>query len=798
MTHVHKLLCSVGTCCPIELSPPRVVVRYGDPVSANCNTTESEHGGMGWEASQGGIRTEKDRHLRWSLENLTEWSMSPICFINPHEEFSKWEQCSMKLEVVLYRFPESIRIESSGSMRDGREYTLTCDVGSVAPVKYLTVRWYKGDTIINTTTFDNPSKEPVEQRSVFSLIPTRQDKGVKFRCEAHLDLGPEGPQLSVFSNEITDDFLFGPDIQCSLPELFEGDILDTLCSVTGNPPPIVYWLKNGEPLEPNYTMSREKAGLYTIKAEGYVEGTRDIEVFVIYGPELTCPSNYTAQEYAPYNLTCTVKGYPEPQMIWYKDGDEVKLPDYFRRNDAGQYLINASNIHSSDTQTVELVIKYPPSQILELEDSEVEVGSDVWLKCSSMGNPRPTYSWSYYQTDNVKDLNDDGVSRLEIQSATAYNIGSYTCQASNEIGNVSKTVRITVKGAEQVCPIEITPKRLLIPYSSNTKNVTCTPASANKNFKALYWHGVNTTGATWQVDTHKDWDLIPVCNATFDGIGTCSKRFDFILYKTPDSVSIHRVDNSSSKEDEILQLRCDISNVAPYQNLIVRWYHGNKTINSSSNGSKEVSGCPPENSTNCDIRTPVNVSYTINITMKRKLNEAEFKCQAQLNLGPEGPQHPYKESSPLNITVYSKPVINDTKLENKIPLFSGYPGELVCEADGHPTPKIQWHYNDKYFQFGGKINVTEQGTYICNATNSVGSATHEVKVILKEDYLPLIAGFVAVTVVIISVIFLFIYSIYYKNTKMRRYSLKNPRLSTHNGNVAHNGWDMQFPMTKLS
>lgn len=65
------------------------------------------------------------------------------------------------------------------------------------------------------------------------------------------------------------------------------------------------------------------------------------------------------------------------------------------------------------------------------------------------------------------------------------------------------------------------------------------------------------------------------------------------------------------------------------------------------------------------------------------------------------------------------------------------------------------------------------------------------------DYLPLIAGFVAVAVVVISVIFVFIYSIYYKNTKMRHYSLKNPKLSTHNGNVAHNGLDMQFPMTKL-
>lgn len=70
---------------------------------------------------------------------------------------------------------------------------------------------------------------------------------------------------------------------------------------------------------------------------------------------------------------------------------------------------------------------------------------------------------------------------------------------------------------------------------------------------------------------------------------------------------------------------------------------------------------------------------------------------------------------------------------------------------------------------------------------------------IAEDYLPLIAGFVAVVVIIISVIFAFIYSIYYKNTKMRRYSLKNVKLNnTYNGNVAHNSWESQFPMTRLS
>lgn len=88
----------------------------------------------------------------------------------------------------------------------------------------------------------------------------------------------------------------------------------------------------------------------------------------------------------------------------------------------------------------------PPSQIVELEDSEVNVGSTISLKCFSRGNPRPRYSWNYYRTHKVTVENEDGVSLLIIHNATGYNTGFYTCQASNVIGNVSKTVRVTVKG----------------------------------------------------------------------------------------------------------------------------------------------------------------------------------------------------------------------------------------------------------------------------------------------------------------------------------------------------------------
>lgn len=58
---------------------------------------------------------------------------------------------------------------------------------------------------------------------------------------------------------------------------------------------------------------------------------------------------------------------------------------------------------------------------------------------------------------------------------------------------------------------------------------------------------------------------------------------------------------------------------------------------------------------NCNIsatRTPVNVLYTISVNLSREQNGAELRCEAWIDLGPDGPQPSARDmSSPLNITV---------------------------------------------------------------------------------------------------------------------------------------------------
>lgn len=71
--------------------------------------------------------------------------------------------------------------------------------------------------------------------------------------------------------------------------------------------------------------------------------------------ELTCPSNYTAVEYAPHNLSCSVEGQSSESLItWYKDGEEVELPEILTRYDAGQYVVVATSSSSMVNATVDL------------------------------------------------------------------------------------------------------------------------------------------------------------------------------------------------------------------------------------------------------------------------------------------------------------------------------------------------------------------------------------------------------------------------------------------------------------
>ena len=104
--------------------------------------------------------------------------------------------------------PERVSISivgHTGPMIEGEQYELQCDIQNAASVELLTVNWYKGDTLVENNTFIDTIKTPVNLSDTLQIFPSRDDDGAQYRCEAELDLGPEGPQPppTVISDPLT-------------------------------------------------------------------------------------------------------------------------------------------------------------------------------------------------------------------------------------------------------------------------------------------------------------------------------------------------------------------------------------------------------------------------------------------------------------------------------------------------------------------------------------------------------------------------------------------------------------------
>uniref|UniRef100_A0A3B1JDB6 Ig-like domain-containing protein n=1 Tax=Astyanax mexicanus TaxID=7994 RepID=A0A3B1JDB6_ASTMX len=176
-----------------DSSPQKVVASFGSSISANCSTDVADYLLLDWESPLGLNKKTGPKTVTWIVESLTEWDIEPSCYINVN--FNVQEVLSLSLTV--YKTPDTVSISTvnhAGPMVEGRQYELKCDIQNVAPVGNVTVKWYKGDTLVGSTTFTESSKTPENLLATLQISPSRDDDGAQYRCEAELDLGPEGPQ----------------------------------------------------------------------------------------------------------------------------------------------------------------------------------------------------------------------------------------------------------------------------------------------------------------------------------------------------------------------------------------------------------------------------------------------------------------------------------------------------------------------------------------------------------------------------------------------------------------------------
>ncbi|XP_069051871.1 MAM domain-containing glycosylphosphatidylinositol anchor protein 2 isoform X6 [Lepisosteus oculatus] len=680
--------------CPVEISPQRAVVRYGDPVTAKCTTTQTARG-IGWEATVGATGMKTDvQSVTWNVSSLTDWTAEPKCYGN---FLTEPKQCGKNLIIILYKYPDSVSLSSDSpvdQMVEGIQYQLQCEIKNIAPIQYLTVNWYRGQTLIHSQTFShNTTRTPVNVSATLLFTPDRADNGQQLTCEAELNLGPEGPQPPPAnqSDPLRITVLYGPVITCPpSATVKEGQSLESSvpCTAVGNPPPDTQWLIEGQELEPDEPLSRRDTGLFTFEAENrYGKVTQDVDVTVIYGAEITgCPLSVDVEEHhnLQSSVTCTAEGSPPPETRWVKDGQQIDPSVKLTRTDGGQFTYEATNTQGTASHTVTVEIRYKPQFVQSTESLSLAAGGSVVLNCSAEGSPLPQYHWRYLEAPNVQDSSTGGWSVVNITAATPENSGQYTCTARNYLGDTTRAFTLTVRedeeGAVPDCPLEISPQRVVVRYGDPvTANCTTTQTARGIGWEAT----VGSTGmkadvqsVTWNVSSLTDWTAEPKCYGNFlTEPKQCRKNLNISLYKYPDSVSVNQT--VQMVEGRQYQLQCEVQNIAPVQYLTVNWYRGKTLIHSQTFSHNTT-------------RTPVNVSATLLFTPDRPDNGQQLTCEAELNLGPEGPQPPpANQSDPLRITVLSSEDCPIQIRPSRLVVRYGDPVRAECTAT-QPLRGMGW------------------------------------------------------------------------------------------------------------
>ncbi|KAM9346626.1 vascular cell adhesion protein 1 [Symphorus nematophorus] len=440
---------SVPRDCPLTLTPAEVVVRFGDEVSVDCNATSTDTVGMGWEATSGGIGFTSTKTLTWKLENLTEWSIEPLCYTTLTDN----HQCQKSPKITLYKTPDTVSISASHSeMMEGNKDVLICSITNVAPVRNLEVKWYRGNETVHTDKFTNTTVTPVSVSSTLRITPERDHNGMHFQCKAELQLGPKGPDVvpTEISPPYTAVVLYKPlTPACSGPHTgkeqeFSLDMLS--CHADGNPPPTLQWYYQGGLIDASVKLSRNHSGTYTVKAENKLgKSSASVDITIEYGPSFTCKDRYEVRENGDPQTVCEPAGMPKPNITWYKDGKSMGTPQGWKRTDSGEYILQASNRHGKAEHKLTLDVLYAPVFMQENHTKEVAQGENVTFECNADGNPAPKINWYFNPAVNVMQTNGGRQSNISITRATSTNAGVYNCVATNKVGSVTRSATLVMK-----------------------------------------------------------------------------------------------------------------------------------------------------------------------------------------------------------------------------------------------------------------------------------------------------------------------------------------------------------------
>ncbi|GFY43633.1 nephrin [Trichonephila inaurata madagascariensis] len=355
-----------------------------------------------------------------------------------------------------------------------------------------TLRWFKKDQEIESTVTTNNNVVSAE----VSITVDDNDNGIEFRCEAS---NSASLMPMVATTRLT--VYFPPsavNIKIRPKRPKAGQKVTLICEcASSNPQADITWWKDGFLIQgtpdgffdaPNggrstknilqlNVSSQDDGAVYTCQAtnQELKQSAHDaVTINVLYKPEFeTLPlQQYDVIEGESTTINITAKGNPSSiNYSWSKassstslmaaDSNDVAVTPVLsagslfnvtnvRRDQAGQYRLEASNEEGNSFVTIVLNVLYSASISMATEYALVDQGSNAFLECQVDANPLSddviTWQRPNFDMSRTRQSIENGRSYLIINNVTREDSGIFLCVADNGIGNeAQKASTLVVK-----------------------------------------------------------------------------------------------------------------------------------------------------------------------------------------------------------------------------------------------------------------------------------------------------------------------------------------------------------------
>ncbi|XP_071632338.1 Down syndrome cell adhesion molecule 1 isoform X14 [Temnothorax longispinosus] len=538
-----------------------------------------------------------------------------------------------------------------------------------------------------------------------------------------------------------------------------------LCPAQGFPVPFYRWYKfiegtsRRQPVQLNERVRQvsgtliirearvEDSGKYLCIVNNSVGGESVETVLTVTAP-LTAeiePSTQTIDFGRPATFTCTVQGNPIKTISWLKDGKPLGLEDRVlriesvKKENKGMYQCFVRNDQESAQATAELKLggRFEPPQIRQaFAEETLQPGPSMFLKCVASGNPTPEITWELdgkrlsnterLQVGQYVTVNGDVVSHLNISSIHTNDGGLYKCIAASKVGATEHSARLNVYGLPFIRHMD---KKAIV--AGETLRVTCPVA------------GYPIESIVWERDTR----VLP--------INRKQKVF-------PNGTLI--IENIERMSDQAIYT-CVARNAQGYSargTLEVQVMVGPQLLPIAFNA--EIANWGDSVSVPCSILkgdmpmdiswsfdgVPIDTSKDTGITITKiskhlstlsidgvsARHAGEYACSASNLAGS------VSRSTTLTVNVPPRWILEPTDKA----FAQGSDARVECKADGFPKPQVTWKraagdtpgdYTDLKLSNPdisvedgtlsiNNIQKTNEGYYLCEAVNGIGSGLSAV------------------------------------------------------------------------